>query len=61
MTTAYRRQFDIPKRKAKRLKETPVEEQPPRPVLGYMLAAVLLIAALALPLLCAAMTIMESW
>lgn len=42
-------------------KETPVQDQQPRPVLGYMLAAVLVIAALALPLLCAAMTIMESW
>lgn len=38
-----------------------MQEQQPRPVLGYMLVAVLVIAALALPLLCAAMTIMESW
>jgi hypothetical protein len=42
-------------------RRTPVQEQQPRPILGYMLVAVLVIAALALPLLCAAMTIMESW
>jgi len=38
-----------------------VEDQQPRPILGYMLATVLIIAALALPLLCAAMMVIESW
>ena len=38
-----------------------MEDQQPRQILGYMLVIVLIIAALALPFLCAAMTIMESW
>lgn len=36
-------------------------EDQPRPILGYILAIVLVIAALALPFLCAMMTVMESW